>query len=168
MTKCVVVIDVQSGFKSLCDDGYIYKMNMALKEYVGRGYSFLYTIDKHEDSCDFRYTQEYKQYGLHCICDEDLIPLLDMCAKQPDSAIYKDSFTSLYLPSMLTSYEEIVIFGIASEVCVVCNALNLRACFPELPMYVREDLCRGFTQEGHDSAMNVMRACSINVVNPVN
>jgi nicotinamidase-related amidase len=168
MTKYVIVIDVQSGFKSLCNKEYVQKIDDALEEYINAGYELYYTIDNHINQDLYLDTQECVQYGIHCNKDIDLIPLASRCKEQPNKHMNKNIFMAWSLCVIPEFPEEIVIFGVTSEVCVINNALYLRALFPTAPIIVREDLCKGFTQEGHDSAMNVMRACSINVVNPVN
>lgn len=168
MTKYVIVVDVQSGFQSLCNLEYVKKIDDALEKYLEAGYALYYTIDNHSNQRAYALTQECIQYGVHCDKFRDMIPLSIKCREHPSGCVYKDTFTAVNLLNQHESPDEIVMFGVASEVCVVSNALYLRARCPNAPIFIREDLCKGFTQEGHDSAMNVMRNCSINIINPEN
>ncbi len=54
--------------------------------------------------------------------------------------------------------------GVCTDICVVSNALMLRAALPEAELRVRAELCAGVTPERHAAALEVMRACQIDVI----
>lgn len=58
---------------------------------------------------------------------------------------------------------EIEICGLCTDICVVTNALILRTIFPESKITVLSDLCAGSTPKHHESALDVMRQCQIEV-----
>ena len=60
--------------------------------------------------------------------------------------------------------ESIELVGVCTDICVVSNALILKACFPEIPIYVDASCCAGTTPEKHKAALEVMKSCQINVI----
>lgn len=75
-----------------------------------------------------------------------------------------NSFRSVLLESALGEYNDITIVGVCTDICVVTNALNLRAALPSADIHVLAYLCRGTTTERHYAALDVMRSCLIDVV----
>lgn len=60
--------------------------------------------------------------------------------------------------------EEIHLAGLCTDICVISNAMICKAAFPETPIYVHADCCAGVTPESHETALNAMRACQIEIV----
>lgn len=61
-------------------------------------------------------------------------------------------------------FNEIEIFGFCTDICVVSNALMLRAIFPNMKITVVENCCAGCTPELHEAALKVMHQCQITVL----
>lgn len=59
---------------------------------------------------------------------------------------------------------EIECFGLCTDICVVSNALLLKANFPEAKITVRADCCAGVTPETHAAALRTMEMCQIEIV----
>ena len=59
---------------------------------------------------------------------------------------------------------EIEICGLCTDICVVSNALILRAAFPDTPITLDSKCCAGTTPAAHEAALTVMRSCQIDVV----
>ena len=80
--------------------------------------------------------------------------------------IKKYSFGSLMLPEMIRfdNYEEIHVIGLCTDICVVSNALILKANFPETEIFVDASCCAGTTPEAHEAALRTMASCQINIV----
>ena len=57
--------------------------------------------------------------------------------------------------------DEILICGYCTSICVVSNALMLRAMFQNVPIYVIEDCCGDIDEESHKAALKVMANCQI-------
>ena len=57
----------------------------------------------------------------------------------------------------------IYICGLCTDICVISNALILRATFPNTRMVCLQELCAGTSKEAHDAALTVMRSCQIDV-----
>ena len=60
---------------------------------------------------------------------------------------------------------EIELVGLCTDICVISNALILKAFCPEVPIYVDASCCAGVTPESHENALNAMKMCQIKVVN---
>ena len=60
--------------------------------------------------------------------------------------------------------EEVVIFGLCTDICVISNALALKSAYPEIPVKVYSDLCAGVTPESHDAALLTMKMCQVDVM----
>lgn len=59
--------------------------------------------------------------------------------------------------------EEITIFGLCTDICVISNALMLRSEFPSTLITVRSDLCAGSTPGKHNAALEVLKSCLIDI-----
>ena len=60
--------------------------------------------------------------------------------------------------------EEIHICGVCTSICLVSNALMLRAKYPNVKIIVHEKLCGDINKESHESALKVMKNCQIDIV----
>lgn len=58
---------------------------------------------------------------------------------------------------------EIELAGLCTDICVISNALLIKAFLPEVPIRVDERCCAGATPEGHRAALAAMRSCQIDV-----
>ena len=85
------------------------------------------------------------------------------------SVIEKPNFGSpVELPSLIRSKYgdftgEIHFIGVCTDICVVSNAIILKANFPEAEIFVDSACCAGVTVEKHKAALETMRSCQINV-----
>ena len=61
-------------------------------------------------------------------------------------------------------FEEIEIVGLSTDICVISNALILKAQFPEINITVDASCCAGTTPEKHKAALEVIKSCQINVI----
>lgn len=59
--------------------------------------------------------------------------------------------------------DEIALMGLCTDICVVSNALMLRAALPNTPIYVIADACAGVTKEKHEAALKVLASCQIEI-----
>ena len=58
------------------------------------------------------------------------------------------------------------LIGLCTDICVISNALLVKAFLPEVPVRVDAACCAGVTPESHRTALDAMRMCQIEVVNP--
>lgn len=61
-------------------------------------------------------------------------------------------------------YDEIILVGTCTDICVISNALILKATYPEATVKVVADLCAGLTSEKHEAALEVMKSCQVEVI----
>ena len=59
--------------------------------------------------------------------------------------------------------EEITLVGLCTDICVISNALLVKAYLPEVPVAVLQDCCAGVTPESHKNALEAMKMCQIEV-----
>ena len=90
--------------------------------------------------------------------------------KKRHKIIQKMTFGSVDLPSVIAGKLgwvdlDIELVGLCTDICVVSNALILKAYFKEANMTVDASCCAGVTVEKHKAALETMKSCQINVIN---
>jgi nicotinamidase-related amidase len=60
--------------------------------------------------------------------------------------------------------DEVEIVGLCTDICVVSNALILKAMFPNINITVDASCCAGVTPDTHKAALQTMKMCQINVI----
>lgn len=117
---------------------------------------------------------EMNKVPLHCIKDTPGWCIVDTLFPFANDVITKDSFGYLNWKTFFIdpdlSYKRfpptsIEIVGVCTDICVISNALILRAVFPETPIIVDASCCAGTTPEKHKAALEVMKSCCIEVIN---
>ncbi len=170
--RVLVVIDVQNDFV----DGALgtreaQAMLPALLEKVEAfPGDVVMTYDTHEPN--YLETQEGALLPVvHCVKGTpgwELAPALDALRVRLNAKTYeKPTFGSLQLAHDLArdyaagALESVELVGLCTDICVVSNALMLKASMSELPIYVDPACCAGVTPEKHEAALEVMRSCQI-------
>ena len=168
--KYLIVVDMQNDF---IDGALGTPEAVAILPYVKECIEnfdgkVLFTRDTHFE--DYESTQEGKNLPVrHCIKDTDgwqIHPLLEPLRKTP--AIDKITFGSKDLVEILSHEEEIetiTFLGLCTDICVISNAMLVKAFYPEIPLYVDAKGCAGVTPESHKNALAAMKTCQINVLN---
>lgn len=140
-----------------------------IKNYDGR---VLFTRDTHE--ADYLTTQEGKNLPVeHCIKGShgwQIHPELEELRRE--EAIDKPAFGSVGLGQILKAYdtyeekiESITLIGLCTDICVISNAMIIKAFLPETPIAVDAACCAGVTPESHERALNAMAVCQIKIIN---
>lgn len=89
----------------------------------------------------------------------------------PVYSVTKPTFGSVDLGQYLceqaqsSDIDEIVLIGLCTDICVISNALLLKAFLPEVKITVDAACCAGVTPESHENALRAMRMCQINIEN---
>ena len=83
--------------------------------------------------------------------------------------VEKRTFGSVDLPGLVADAAggeafTLTLLGLCTDICVVSNALLLKAAFPEAPIAVAADCCAGVTPDKHLAALETMRSCQIDVI----
>lgn len=168
--KILVVVDMQNDF---IDGALGTAEAVAIVPYVKEVIEnfdgkVLFTRDTHFEN--YMDTQEGKNLPVpHCIKDTDgwqIRPELDALRKT--EAIDKVTFGSKDLVDVLkaeTGIESITFVGLCTDICVISNAMIVKAFFPEIPLIVVAKACAGATPESHNNALSAMKMCQIKVAN---
>lgn len=85
------------------------------------------------------------------------------------TSVEKITFGSVDLPALIENAAgdndfDITLIGLCTDICVVSNALILKAYFSEKEIYVDSKCCAGVTPKSHDDALSTMRSCQINIL----
>ena len=88
-----------------------------------------------------------------------------LCGR-PYTAVEKPTFGSTRLPELLHERYgalpfTVTLIGLCTDICVISNALLLKASFPEYTISVDPACCAGVTPASHDAALTAMRMCQI-------
>ena len=82
-----------------------------------------------------------------------------------ETPVDKETFGSRELPEILKKYDEkekiesITLVGLCTDICVISNAMVLKAYFPEVPIIVDASCCAGVTPQSHKQALEAMKVC---------
>ena len=174
MRKILIVIDMQNDFiDAALGSQEAVSIVEAVKEKI-RSYpaaDVIATMDTHGDN--YMNTQEGKYLPVpHCIKGTDGWQIRpDIAELLTGAAIYeKPTFGSTALAADLKAISEkeeieLELIGLCTDICVVSNALLLKATMPEVRISVDPACCAGVTPEKHLAALETMRSCQIQVLN---
>jgi nicotinamidase-related amidase len=165
--KTLIIVDMQNDFitgslGSLECQCIVPAVVARLEKALADGERIIFTRDTHAAGSYLK-TNEGRHLPIkHCIYGTDgwkIVADIDV----PDCLhINKPTFGWTYWPNHL--FEEIEIVGLCTDICVVSNALILKAEFPEIEITVDASCCAGTTPERHEAALQVMKSCQINVI----
>ena len=191
--KIVVVVDMQNDFidgvlGSPEAQAIVPVMVERLKELDDGKTVLFFTKDTH--SKNYLETQEGKNLPVeHCIegttgwsINKQISSYADYGSKFLSYSthdirkgrVLKPTFGSLELANTIRGLvndnpyieiDEIILMGVCTDICVVSNALLLKAYCPETLITVDASCCAGVTPETHAAALTTMKSCQINVIN---
>ena len=171
MDKLLIIVDMQKDFI----DGAL--ANPAAQAIVPSIVDFVktwegkigVTFDTHQKN--YMETQEGKNLPVpHCIINTTGHALDD----EIEAAIHNKVTYSIMKPTfgydgwrqygLDKHFDEVVLVGTCTDICVISNALAIKAACPETKVTVIADLCAGLSTEKHEAALEVMRSCQVNVI----
>ena len=166
--KYLIVVDMQNDFITGTLGSEIAKEIVPnvvekVKNFDGK---VIFTRDTHYD--EYMQTQEGKNLPIkHCIKDTDGWQICDELKPYVNEVVDKITFGSINLPKILEDYneeiEKIELCGLCTDICVISNAVILKAAFPEVKIEVDSNCCAGVSVESHNTALNAMKAVQIAV-----
>lgn len=165
MKRTLIVIDMQNDFISGSlgtkqAEAIVENVQKRIAEYKGRGDEIIYTRDTHGEN--YLSTPEGKKLPVvHCVKGTWGWQIAD--GLYVDSAAVIDKPTFGYIGWNKFSFETVELCGLCTDICVVSNALILKAMFPEANIFVDSSCCAGVTPEKHAAALETMRSCQIDV-----
>lgn len=127
-----------------------------------KGAQVVFTQDTHE--VDYPNTQEGRLLPVpHCIRGTEGGKIIPSLLFEGASVFEKGTFGSVGLAEFVRegAFGEAVLCGVCTDICVVSNALLIKAFCPETKVSVLKDACAGTTPERHDAALSTMQSCQI-------
>ena len=127
----------------------------------------LATRDTHE--ADYLQTQEGKNLPVeHCIRGTngwELRPEIQdlISAEVMDKPTFGSWKLAEFLKKQETEIDSITLAGLCTDICVISNAMVLKAFMPEIPITVDASCCAGVTPESHERALEAMKVCQIHI-----
>lgn len=169
MKKLLIVVDMQNDFitgalGSAFAEAVVSNVRAEIARFKAEGGEIVYTRDTHAQN--YLSTQEGKRLPVeHCIKGGHGWQIVE--GLYDGGKIFdKPTFGSLSLGEYVRAggYEEAELIGVCTDICVISNALLLKAYCPEMRVTVKADCCAGVTQENHETALAAMRACQVDII----
>ena len=145
-----------------------------IKDYKEKNSSLplIYTMDTHYD--DYMDTQEGKNLPVpHCIEGTQgwELPeeIKDALADVNTIMVKKHTFGGKNLIARIDllmhdyQIDSIKLMGVCTDICVISNAMLIKAFFPEIPITVKRSCCAGVTPESEETAIKAMQSCQIKI-----
>lgn len=167
--KFLIVVDMQVDFitgslGSKLAEEIVPNVVDKVKKYDG---TVIFTRDTH--FADYLKTQEGKKLPVeHCIKDTVGWEVCNELKQYVRKVVDKLTFGSVDLPNIINEYgeeiEEIELCGLCTDICVISNAMILKAAYPEVKIVVDSKCCAGVSVESHNTALDAMKAVQIEVI----
>ena len=170
MGKAIIVVDMQNDFVDGAlgtqeAQAMLPRLVEKLKAEQAAGTALVFTMDTH--GTDYLETQEGKKLPVeHCIRGTtgwQIADALQPFVRAAAAVIEKPTFGATALPAAIADYDEIEFVGLCTDICVISNALLLKAFYPEKRITVDASCCAGVTPESHANALAAMRMCQVEV-----
>lgn len=165
MKKTLIVVDMQNDF---IDGALGTKEALAIvpnvkekiAQYVAEGNEIIFTRDTHQT--DYLHTNEGKYLPVeHCMEGTDGWKIRE--GLEVPGAIYINKPNFGYMDWKDYNLEEVELVGLCTDICVVSNAIIIKATYPEIKVSVDASCCAGVTPESHEAALLTMKMCQIEV-----
>lgn len=166
MKKTLIVVDMQNDFINMALGtpeavAIVPKVKEKICQYVERGDEIIFTRDTHFE--DYLHTAEGRKLPVeHCIKGTKGWEIVDGLYVEGCKIIDKPNFGWPHWKE--EQLEEVEIIGLCTDICVVSNALIIKATFPDASVKVDSNCCAGVTVDSHNAALKTMEMCQIDVV----
>lgn len=170
--KVLIVVDMQNDFisgslGSPAAEAIVSHVAEKIRQFEG---TVFYTLDTHDET--YLATQEGKHLPVeHCIEGtkgwELATEIIEAKPIEAENVYCKGQFGSVELAEDLRDLNDmegidsIELVGLCTDICVVSNAMLLKAFLPEVPVIVDASCCAGVTTESHEAALATMKACQV-------
>jgi len=169
MPRALVVVDYQTDFVtgslgSSCAEAIEKNIVFKIKEYLERKESVFFTMDTHDSN--YLKTDE----GVHIPIEHCIKGTLgwNIHGEVADyqcrgRTIEKGTFGSLDLIELLSGFDAIELCGVATNICVMANAIILKTAYPDSKVTVDPKCVASYDLELHQKALDIMRSLCIDV-----
>lgn len=173
MKKFLIAVDMQKDFVdgALGTKEAVAIVPAAVEKIKAFDGMIFVTYDTHFDN--YMSTNEGRHLPVpHCIkgtegwqLDKDVAKALE---GKEYTAVEKNTFGSVELPGLIKEAADgedftVELIGLCTDICVVSNALLIKASFPEAEIAVDAKCCAGVTPQAHEAALATMASCQISV-----
>lgn len=166
MKKTLIVVDMQNDFIDMALGtseavAIVPKVKEKIQEYVNNGDRIIFTRDTHFEN--YLETAEGQKLPVpHCIKGTQGWQIADGLYVEGCKIIDKPNFG---WPNWKEeNLQDVELVGLCTDICVVSNALIIKADFPESNVCVDSSCCAGVTVESHEAALKVMAMCQVDVI----
>lgn len=169
--KVLLVIDMQNDF---IDEALgtaeavsiVPNVQKKIQKCVESGYEIIFTRDTHQDN--YMETQEGQKLPVpHCIEGTHGWEISDKLTVGGAKVVDKPTFGSVelmnYLADKESEIEEVELVGLCTDICVISNAMLVKAAMPEVKVVVDSACCAGVTPGSHNNALEAMKMCQIEI-----
>lgn len=171
MKNVLIVIDMQNDFIDgaigSCEaQAIVDNVAKKINEYKVRGDEIIFTKDTHFE--DYLSTNEGKNLPIeHCIKGTKGWEISNKLDTANCKIIEKPTFGYTEWQKHLSKEDDLAIefVGLCTDVCVVSNAIIIKAQFPNAHLKVDASCCAGITPQTHASALATMQSCQIEIIN---
>ena len=166
MKKTLLVIDMQNDFIDMALGtkeavSIVPKVKDKINEYIQTGNEVIFTRDTHGE--DYLKTTEGKHLPVpHCVKGTKGWQIADGLYVEGCKIIDKPNFGWPHWGS--EALEEVEIVGLCTDICVISNALIIKATFPDASVKVDANCCAGVTVESHEAALKTMAMCQVEII----
>lgn len=166
MRKTLIVVDMQNDFIDGAlgtkeAQAIVPNVKKKIEEYKARGDEIIFTRDTHE--VNYLETNEGKHLPVeHCIYSTHGWKIVD--GLEVENCVHVDKPSFGWIHWVIHDFEEVELVGVCTSICVLSNALILKATFPEIKITVDASCCACVTPESHKHAIESMKICQINVI----
>ena len=166
MKKTLIVIDMQNDFIDMALGtpeavAIVPRVKAKIEACRDAGYEIIYTRDTHGP--EYLATPEGKKLPVeHCIRGTKGWEIADGLYVPGCKIIDKPNFGWPHWEQEVL--EDVELIGLCTDICVVSNALIIKATFPDAAVKVDKTCCAGVTPESHEAALTTMQMCQIDII----
>jgi len=166
MKELLIIVDMQNDFVTgTLANPAAQEIIDGIREFVDKfSGDILFTRDTHFN--DYLLTQEGKKLPVpHCIYKTWGWQIVKEFDDIDGCILDKFTFGCESLPREIGyAYDKIYLVGTCTDICVISNAMILKAAMPDEQIVIIEDLCAGTTPENHQKAIDIMKICQIDIM----
>ena len=166
MKKTLIVVDMQNDFIDMALGtpeavAIVPAVKAKIESYVNQGDEVIFTRDTHGE--DYLSTPEGKKLPVpHCIKGTKGWQIADGLYVEGCKIIDKPNFGWPHWDE--EPLEAVELVGLCTDICVVSNALIIKAMHPDAAVTVDRSCCAGVTVASHEAALNTMAMCQIEII----
>jgi nicotinamidase-related amidase len=166
MKKTLIVVDMQNDFIHMALGtpeavAIVPRVKAKIEACRDAGYEIIYTRDTHGP--EYLSTPEGKKLPVeHCIRGSKGWEIAEGLYIPGCKIIDKPNFGWPHWDQEVL--EDVELIGLCTDICVVSNALIIKATFPDAAVKVDKSCCAGVTPESHEAALTTMQMCQIDIV----